>query len=186
MKIELSLTYINNNFGKPNRHGEWGLRSDQKKYTLYIDKVPVINISIEYERFDTSKPNYSCAYILYDNLFFSENNSKYNNKGYATIALENITEALLREGNVPRISLNILPNNKASQKVAEKVGFIHIRNDEYSIFNPHAIKMYEEGLSYLKGYDDEIYNLQLKKFIQDFKKYIDSISIPPQTKTSKL
>ena len=65
---ELKLDYISPNFGKPNNRGEYDIRSDYKRYALYVDNIPVVNINIEYERFNSKQPNYSCCYISYDNM----------------------------------------------------------------------------------------------------------------------
>lgn len=164
MGEELILDYTSPNFGKKNIYGKWPIMSDIKKYVFYVDKVPVININVEYERFDESIPNYSCAHVLYDNIFFYDKDSPYNNKGYATTALIEITKMLLAEGNVPRIVLNIVPSNVKSKRVSEKAGFSYIVNDEYSVFHPDALIMYQEGLQPLKKEDEELYEMQIEKY----------------------
>ena len=171
---ELKLDYICPNFGKKNSRGEYDIRTDMKKYILYVDNIPVVNINIEYERFNSKQPNYSCCYISYDNMYFNKKESKYNNKGYTTQGVQQIIEMLLSSGITPKISLNILPNNLPSKRIAEKLGFIYMNNDEYSIFHPNAIKMYEEGLEYLKEDDEEIYELQMKKNLMFIQKYLSS------------
>lgn len=173
-KTELVLKYVNNDFGKQLPDGTYRIRGDIKTYCLVVDGVEVINLTVEYERFQETQKDYSNAYISYDNKFFLEPNSPYTNKGYATLALDTITESLLREGLVPRITLNISDDNLRSKRVAEKVGYKHVKNDEYSVYNPNALKMYEQGLAYLKDSDYELYEMQLKFKIDDMKRYIDS------------
>ncbi len=183
MNIELKLDYVSPNFGNPNKKGEYGIRTDYKRYVLYVDNIPVVNISLEYERFSSNNPNYACCYISYNNMFYKQDD-KYTNKGYTTKALQLVTDMLLQEGNVPRISLDILPENEPSKKVASKVGYIFINNNNYSIYHPNAIKMYEEGLSYLKDDDYDIYEMQMQSFLMQYKKYISSIQEEPSTKFS--
>ena len=183
MNIELKLDYISPNFGKKNNRGEYDIRSDYKKYILYVNNIPVVDISIEYERFTSTSPNYACCYISYNNKFFNKDDN-YTNKGYTTKALQLVTEMLLKEGNVPRISLDILPDNEPSKKVASKVGYIFINNNNYSIYHPNAIKMYEEGLSYLKEDDYDIYELQMERALMFYKKYIETKQEQQGTKFS--
>ena len=172
--ITLKEVYTSPNFGKPNSRGEYEIRSDCKSFVLLVDDVEVVNISLEYERFESTKPNYSCVYITYNNKYFNKE-SKYNNKGYTTIALQQVTEMLLKSGKVPRISLDILPDNLPSKRIATKVGYTYMNNNTYSIFHPDALKMYEEGLEYLKKEDPEIYELQMRKYMLFYKKYIASL-----------
>jgi len=172
-KLVLNLVYKNDDFGKPYSDGTYGIRNDVKTYELLVDGVPVIDLTVEYERFCTQKPNYACACISYDNNFFLQEDSIYVNKGYATIALDTITESLLREGEVPRITLNIARDNKRSLRVAEKVGYKYIKTDEYSVYHPQATKMIEEGLTYLKDIDPEIYELQMYAQLNAYRKYLE-------------
>ena len=169
--IELIEDYVSINFGKP-INNEWGIRTDHKRYVLLVDKVPVVEISVEYERFDKSKPNYSCAHISYNNLFYAKDNKEYLNKGYTKLALSMITERLISEGNIPRINLNILPSNEISKHIALSSGYVPMINNDYSIFLPDAIEQYIEGLSYLKDIDEDIYELQLEKYQLFYEKYI--------------
>ena len=181
MSIELKLDYISPNFGKKNKKGEYDIRTDIQKYILYVDNIPVVNISLEYERFNNKISNYSCCYISYDNMYFNKDD-KYLNKGYTTKALQLVTNMILNKGNVPRITLSILPSNLPSIKVANKVGYIYINNNDYSIYHPNAIKMYEEGLEYLKEDDEDIYELQIKRNLMFIQKYLSS----KQNKEEKL
>ena len=168
--IDLRLDYLSDNFGKPNHRGEWPIRGDVKKYCLYVDEIPVIDIELEYQRFDSSSPNYSCVYISYYNNFFRTKNPNYNNQGYATIALKLVTEILLNE-RVPRLVLDILDDNERSKRVAAKAGYQRIKFNEYSVFNPAAIEMYEEGLKPLKEEDEELYYMQMDRNLYLFQKY---------------
>ena len=182
-KLELRLKYKNPSFGKPNKDGSYGIRNDMKTYELFVDEVPVITLNVEYERFSSTQPNYSCVYISYDNNFYLADNTEYLNKGYATDALIAITESLLAENIAPKISLNINEDNYSSLRVAEKAGYKFIRNNEYSIFNLNAIKMYEEGLEYLKEEDKDIYELQMESALNSFKKYVEACcEIKPKQK----
>lgn len=172
-KFELKLKYQNEDFGKPSEDGSYGILKDVKTYELLVDGVPVINISVGYERFSSSAPNYACAHITYDNYYYLDKNSKYLNKGYATIALEEITESLLKEQKVPKLLLNINKNNPASLRVAEKVGYKYMRNNEYSIFLPNAIKLIEDGLASLKEIDTEIYDMQMYSWLSSYRTYLE-------------
>ncbi len=171
---ELKLTYQNEDFGKPNKDGTWSIRNDIKTYTLIENDVEIVDITIEYERFSNKQPDYACAHVSYSNHFFNTNHPKYENKGYASIALETITEFLLRDGKVPKISLDINPNNLASKRVAEKNGYIYVMNNEYSIYHPNALKMIEHGLEYLKKEDEDLYNTQLNFNIKRMKIYLEN------------
>lgn len=168
---ELKLVYQNDLFGKKNQYGKYGIRSDIKSYELLIDNQPVISIVVEYERFNENEPNYSAAYVSYNNLYFHKQ-SEFNNKGYATIALKEITEILLKEGLVPVITLQITADNERSIKVAKKAGYLETKPEEYSVYHKDAIKMFEEGLSYLKDEDEDLYDMQLKARLDLLKKYI--------------
>ncbi len=172
--IDLRLDYISKNFGQPNHRGEWPIRGDVKKYCLYVDEIPVIDIELEYQRFDNKMPNYSCVYISYYNNFFRTQNPTYNNQGYATTALKMVTELLLKE-RIPRIVLDIIEDNERSKRVAAKAGYQKIKHNEYSVFNPDAIKMYEEGLKYLKDEDEELYYMQMDRNLYLFQKYIATL-----------
>lgn len=183
-KTELRLKYKSEGFGKPFPDGTYGIRNDLKTYELLVDEVPVISLSLEYERFSSKKPNYAAVFISYDNNYFLSKNTEYLNKGYATLALDTITESLLREGDVPRITLNIAKDNLASQRVAEKVGYKYIKNDEYSVYHPNAIKMIEEGLSYLKDTDMEIYDLQMHSALVQYRRYVEACL--PKEESKKL
>lgn len=180
--IELELSYINKTFGKPTPRGEWPIRGDVKKYSLLVDKIPVIDIEVEYQRFNEKNPNYSCAFISYYNNFFNNPSSPYNNKGYATMALNLVTEMLLKE-NIPRLTLSILDDNERSKSVARKGNYQLIENDNYSVFHPNAIKLYEEGLKELKEEDEEIYFLQMERFLRQYQKYVISLQENKNTKS---
>ena len=141
------------------------IKSKEEFWILLLENyLKKAYINVEYERFDESIPNYSCAHVLYDNFFFYDKDSPYNNKGYATTALIEITKKILSEGNVPRIVLNIVPSNVKSKRVSEKAGFSYIVNDEYSVFHPDALIMYQEGLQPLKKEDEELYEMQMEKY----------------------
>ncbi len=183
-KTELDLKYKSEGFGKPFPDGTYGIRNDIKTYELLVDGVPVINLTLEYERFSSNKPNYAAVFISYDNNYFLAKDPRFVNKGYATLALDTITESLLREGEVPRISLNITKDNAASLRVAEKVGFKYIKNDEYSVYNPNAIKMIENGLSYLKGIDMELYDMQMYSALSSYRRYVEQC-IPEEKQKTK-
>ena len=183
-KTELNLKYVNEGFGKPNADGTYGIRNDIKTYELLVDGVPVVNVTVEFERFSSQQPDYACAYISYDNNFFLDKNSEYLNKGYATIALDTITESLLREGIVPKISLDINKDNEASLRVAEKVGYKYIKNNEYSVYNTNAIKMIEDGLEYLKKVDPEIYDMQMYSNLVSFRRYVEQC-VPKEKEEEK-
>ena len=183
-ELELRLKYKNEDFGKPYSDSSYGIRNDIKTYELFVDGTPVINIGVEYERFSTQAPNYACAHVTYDNYFYLGNNPEYLNKGYASIALEQITEELLKENQVPKISLSINKDNLPSLRVAEKTGYKYIKTNEYSIYNPNAIKMVEEGLKYLKEIDAEIYDMQMYSWLTSYRTYIEQC-LPKKKEQSK-
>ena len=172
-KIELEKKYQNEDFGKPFSDGTYGISHDIQTYELLVDGIPVVNLNVEYERYSSQKPYYACAHISYDNRFFLSKNPNYVNRGYTTMALEAITEMLLKENKVPRITLDINKDNIASLRVAEKAGFKYIKNNEYSIYSPNAIKMIEDGLEYLKDIDLEIYDMQMYSNLSSYRKYLE-------------
>ena len=182
--IELKLDYVNNTFGEPDRKGEWPIRGDVKKYSLEVDQVPVIEIETEYQRFDSSQPNYSCVYISYYNNFFRNLNPEYNNKGYATLALKMITKELLKE-RIPRLSLYITEDNERSLSVAANAGYQRVSHMEYSVFHPNAIELYEEGLKYLKDDSDDLYFLQMDHNLTLYQKYLEALQEKQEVKHHK-
>ncbi len=171
---KIILKHESPDFGKRKSDGTWGIRTDSKIYALLVNGTEVIDLSVEYERYDERTPSYSCAHISYANRFFLQD-SEFNNKGYATQALDTVTESILREGKVPKISVNIPSDNLISQRVAEKAGYIPVKDDEYAVYNPYALKMTEAALSPLQEKDPESYDTHMRSFLGDYKSYIENI-----------
>ena len=171
---ELKLVYQNEDFGRPNIDGNYSIRKDMKTYEFLVDNVPVINITVEYERFQEHDPRYAAAYISYNNHFIGKKDSDYLNKGYAKEALRLVTNLILQEGLVPEITVQITDDNIRSQKVARHVGYVKTKNEDYSIYHPNALKMIEEGLEFLKEEDEDLYEMQMKSHLDPLKKYIET------------
>lgn len=183
-KLELNLKYKNDDFGKKGKDGKYSIRADLKTYELLVDGVPVIDLSIEFERYTDTRPYYKEAHISYNNMFYLKDD-KYTGKGYATIALENVTNDLINEGIVPKITLDINDDNDASLRVAEKAGYTYIKNNEYAMYHPEALKMIEQGLEYLKDTDEELYEMQMSSELMTFRRYIEELLKKEEKQKSK-
>ena len=136
-------------------------KSLTKTYGFVVDGKLAEKISVKYERFN-GLSSFSNAFISFTAA----------DQEAASIALDGITESLLREGRVPRITV-VAEADTPKEKVALATGYKYIQGNEYSVYHPQAVMMYERGLAPLKDQDFNEYDKQYRECIGGLQSYID-------------
>ena len=148
-------------------------KSLTKTYGFIVDGKLAEKISVKYERFN-GLSSFSNAFISFTAA----------NQEAAAIALDGITESLLREGRVPRITV-VAEADTPQEKVASATGYKYIKGNEYSVYHPNAVMMYERGLAPLKDQDYNEYDKQYRGYIGGLQSYIDTFLQEVKEKEAK-
>jgi [ribosomal protein S5]-alanine N-acetyltransferase len=93
-----------------------GFWSSDEGVLLIIDDHDAIVGEIEFFPISHYLVGYELSYLIFG--------KEYSGRGYATEAVELMTEYLFRRKRINRVQLNIHPDNEPSRRVATKAGFV--------------------------------------------------------------
>jgi [ribosomal protein S5]-alanine N-acetyltransferase len=93
-----------------------GFWSSDEGVLLIIDDHDAIVGEIEFFPITHYLIGYELSYLIFG--------KEYSGKGFATEAVELMTEYLFRRKRINRVQLNIHPDNEPSRRVATKAGFV--------------------------------------------------------------
>jgi RimJ/RimL family protein N-acetyltransferase len=93
-----------------------GFWSPDEGMLLIVDADDAIVGEIEFFPITHYLVGYELSYLIFG--------KEFSGKGYATEAVELMTEYLFRRKRINRVQLNIHPDNEASRRVATKAGFV--------------------------------------------------------------
>lgn len=93
-----------------------GFWSTDEGMLLMIDANDEIAGEIEFFRIAHYLVGYELSYLIFG--------EEHSGKGYATEAVELLTEYLFARLRINRLQLNIHPNNEPSRRVAAKAGYV--------------------------------------------------------------
>jgi [ribosomal protein S5]-alanine N-acetyltransferase len=97
------------------RYEETGFWSKNEGMLLVADTHDQIVGEIEYYPITDYLTGFELSYLLFG--------SEHHGKGYATDAVQLMTQYLFAQHRIERLQLNIHPDNAASRRVAEKAGY---------------------------------------------------------------